>query len=108
LSADTSTDVLLSRDRPDQVAAGEFLHHLLGMAFGCGRDRLERSPHLLNRATKLRERQRPPSPARSSKISFAREYSFLPRACHVRAAWEGGRIFDKRRIEIGTAITVAG
>jgi transposase len=25
-------------------------------------------------------------------LSFAREYSFLPRACHVRAAWEKGKI----------------
>ena len=25
-------------------------------------------------------------------LAFAREYSFLPRACHVRAAWEKGKI----------------
>jgi len=25
-------------------------------------------------------------------LGFAREYSFLPRACHVRAAWEKGKI----------------
>jgi transposase len=25
-------------------------------------------------------------------LTFAREYSFLPRACHVRAAWEKGKI----------------
>src|SRR5881628_3507049 len=27
---------------PDQIAAGEFFHHLLRIAFGCGRDGLER------------------------------------------------------------------
>jgi len=25
-------------------------------------------------------------------LGFAREYSFLPRACHVRAAWEKGKV----------------
>lgn len=25
-------------------------------------------------------------------LSFAREYSFIPRACHVRAAWEKGKV----------------
>ena len=25
-------------------------------------------------------------------LAFAREYSFLPRACHVRAAWEKGKV----------------
>jgi transposase len=25
-------------------------------------------------------------------LAFAREYSFLPRACHVRATWEKGKI----------------
>lgn len=25
-------------------------------------------------------------------LAFAREYNFLPRACHVRAAWEKGKI----------------
>src|SRR4029077_17305077 len=35
-------DVPLSRDRPDQVASGEFFHHLLRITFGCGRNGLER------------------------------------------------------------------
>src|SRR5207244_5454523 len=35
-------DVPLGGDRPDQVAAGEFFHHLLRITFGCSRDGLER------------------------------------------------------------------
>jgi len=25
-------------------------------------------------------------------LAFAREYSFIPRACHVAAAWEKGKV----------------
>ena len=66
-------DVPLSSDGPDQVAAGEFFHHLFRITFGCSRDGLERlcsgpRQNCIQRSGISKQHDRPSADGRTAAI----------------------------------------